>query len=350
MKSATKESATKESATQKNGVKANATPRIENQVQQVVFMENLSSMEYWQRKEGQLEQVLKDINLSINKGEIWGIIGTSRFEIKLLLEIMANIRAYESGHCILLERGMMRRKRVILSHVFYIGNSDMLYDTMNVLEYLMLATSKWKMDVVERQEQLFESIIQVGLGHISLTAIGLLTREEKAAVTLMAAAYSHAQLIVFNLPDYEFDLTLREAIAKIAHFIKEQGKTLVIGTPICPLIEKACTHIGVVAEGRIIYQGLVKDFRYQYDRVAVIIRDRDIVRAKEILQVFLPEYKLVVEPNCLLIMEKNSSLGETERIYQRIIEAGYIPQVIEKNPKTVAYALEELVREHDLSE
>ncbi|MEL7657100.1 MAG: hypothetical protein AAGU75_14480, partial [Bacillota bacterium] len=157
-------------------------------LQRVVLMENLSSAEYLLREGESPQRVLKDINLQINKAEIWGIIGTSGFEIKLLLEIMANIRPYESGRCVLIERGMMRLKRVILKHIFYIGNSDMLYNTMNVLEFLMLATAKWKIDVVERQEQIFELIIKVGLGHLSLTSIGLLTREEKAVVTLVAAA------------------------------------------------------------------------------------------------------------------------------------------------------------------
>jgi len=327
-----------------------------DQIQQVVLMEKLSSMEYWQREEGELKQVLQDISLKINKNEIWGIIGTSQFEIKLLLEIMANIRAYDSGRCVLLERGMMRSKRVILSHVFYIGNADMLYNTMNVLEYLMLATAKWKMDVVEKQEQLFETIIDVGLGHISLTTIGLLNREEKAVVALLAAAYSLAQIIVFNLPNYEFDESLIEAISRIAQLIKKRGKTLIIGTTICPLIEKACTHVGVVAEGRIIYQGRVEDFHYQYDKVEVIIRDKELKKVKEILQEVLPEHKLVLEQTALLIKESSLIQSDEEkdkaltRIYEKVIEAGYIPEIIEKNRKRVEYALEELVRQYDLSQ
>jgi ABC-2 type transport system ATP-binding protein len=328
----------------------------EEKPQQVVLMENISSFEYLQRENGELKQVLKDINLQIYSGEIWGIIGTSSFELKLLLEIMANIRAYNNGRCVLVERGMVRRKRLILRHVFYIGNSEMLYNNMNVLEYLMLATAKWKMDIVERQEQLLDLIIQVGLGHISLTTIGLLDREEKAVVTLLAAAYSKAQIIVFNLPDYQFDATLIEAITKIALFIKQRGKTLILGTLICPLIEKACTHIGVLVEGKIIYQGAVKEFRDQYDKVAVIIRDKDLRRAKEVLQGIIPECNIMVASNCLLIKEESTfhsddekRVSTTERIYKSFIHTGFIPQAIERNRKTVEYALEELMRQYDLS-
>ncbi|AFL99164.1 MULTISPECIES: hypothetical protein [Desulfitobacterium] len=318
--------------------------------QKVVLMENLSSAEYLLREGESLQQVLKDINLQINRAEIWGIIGTSCFEIKLLLEIMANIRPYESGRCVLVERGMMRLKRVILKHVFYIGNSDMLYNTMNVLEFLMLATAKWKINAVERQEQIFELIIKIGLGHLSLTTIGLLTKEEKAVVTLVAAAYSDAQMIVFNLPEYEFDSILIEVIANMADFIKELGKTLVVATPICPLIEKACTHIAVLAEGRLIHQGLVQDFRDQYDKVEMILRDEDLAGVKEALRAILPNHQLVVEHDRLLIKGETSLRSDLEVIYKRIIDSGYFPQSIEKNSKTVEYALEELMRQYDLPE
>jgi ABC-2 type transport system ATP-binding protein len=40
--------------------------------------------------------------LLIKKAESWGVFGSSAFEIKLLLEIMANIRPYENGRCVLM--------------------------------------------------------------------------------------------------------------------------------------------------------------------------------------------------------------------------------------------------------
>ena len=213
----------------------------------------------------------------------------------------------------------------------------------------MLATAKWELDNVERQEQIFELIIKVGLGHISLTTIGLLSKEEKAVVSLLVAAFSDAEMIVFNLPEYEFDSVLIDAVANISRYIQERGKTLILATPICPLIERACTHIGVMAQGLLIYKGFVQDFRYQYDKVAVIIKDKDLIGAKEALQKVLPRHNLVIENDHLLIREEDSLDSDLGMIYKKIIESGYIPESMEKNRKTVEYALEELMRQYDLS-
>lgn len=44
------------------------------------------------------------------EGEVWAILGTSAFEVRLLLEIIANARPYKDGRCVLAQKGMMRKK------------------------------------------------------------------------------------------------------------------------------------------------------------------------------------------------------------------------------------------------
>lgn len=313
---------------------------------QAVLMEHISSREYLYREGSEAEQVLKDISLIINRGEVWGIKGNSLFEIKLLLEIMANIRPYEKGRCVLIQKGMMRQKRVILEHVFYIGSSEMIYPNMNVLEFLMFATAKFKMDAVDRQEQIFEFLIEAGLGYLSLTPIRFLSKEEKGVVTLIAGAYSNSRIIVFNLPDYEFDTPLIDAVIPITALIREGGKALILGTRSDLLLGKVSTHIGVIGKGEVLYQGRTADFRHAYDKIAVIVEDDEVYDIRERLKEFLPGTMTFIEGKRLFV--KESSQADQDMIYRKILAAGFMPQKIEKNLKRVEYAYEELMREHDL--
>lgn len=326
------------------------------QIENVVLMENLSSSEHFLRENEEPRRVLEAIDLVIKREEAWGISARTVFEIKLLLEIIANIRPYDSGRCVLIERGMLRHKRIILQHVFYIGNSDMLYNNMNVLEFMMFAAAKSgrslgpnaRLKPVELQEQLFEFILDMGLGSISLTSNALLTKEEKAVVTLMVAARSDSMMIVFNLPEYEFDEVLTDAIAKISDFVRRKGKTLIIGTQDSLLIEKACSHTAFIAEGKIIYQGTVLDLRMSLDKIEVIVRDKDIYLMLDKLAPLLPDCRLSVKDGSLLISRGEEKLQDTAHIYRKILEAGFTPEYVEINPKTVRNAYEELILEHDL--
>ncbi|WP_139024306.1 hypothetical protein [Desulfosporosinus sp. OT] len=321
---------------------------MEHVPERVVVMEGLSSVEHFLVGEERPRRVLDDITLLIKRAEAWGINGTSLFEIKLLLEIMANIRPYDRGKCVLIERGMMRLKRVILKHVFYIGSPNMLYNNMNVLEFLMFATARFKINRVVLQEQIFELIISIGLGHLSLMPNQMLTKEEKAVITLIAAAYSDSLMIVFNFPEYVWDEVLINAIAKITSFIRERGKTLMLATQNCLLIEKACSHAAIMKDGRLIYSGTVENFRLKFDRVEVIIQDKAAHAMTEKLALLLPDYKLDSKDESLLISSKDSEASDHGAIYKKIVESGFTPDSMEINPKTVQNAYEELMRQDDL--
>ncbi|UWG95377.1 hypothetical protein LPY66_10580 [Dehalobacter sp. DCM] len=313
-----------------------------------VFMENISSRQHFLKNGESPRPVLKDIDLLIRKSEVWGLIGPSLYEIKLLLEIIANIKPYDRGRCVLVERGMIRHKRIILNHVFYIGSSEMVYNNMKALEFLMFATAKMKMNKVELQEQLFEFMIKIGLGHLTLTLNHQLTKEEKAVIALLAAAYSDSRIIVFNLPEYEFDDILINAISGIAAFTKEKEKTLILGTPDSLLVEKACTHSAVIKNGSLIYTGTVKALRLKYDKIEVIIRDNHIATMLNRLQELLPGYRVFLKENSLMISSPSPKDDNRGFIYRKILESGLTPEYLEINRKTVENALEELISPYDL--
>lgn len=321
---------------------------VEADVKNIVSMKNISSIEHFLYENKKTRRVLESVDLLIKRAESWGINGRSVFEIKLLLEIMANIKPYDDGRCVLIERGMLKHKRTILKHVFYIGNSDMIYNNMNVLEFLMFAMGKLKLNKVELQDEIFEFIIDIGLGRISLTPNRMLTNEEKAVITLIAAAYSDSIMIVFNFPEYEFDEVLIDAIAKISSFINHRGKALILGTQNCLLIEKACSHTAFIADGTLIYQGTAQNLRLNFDKIVVIIRDKNIYHIMNKLIPLLPYHKLYIKNNNLLISSMGKETCDPGYIYKTIAEAGIVPDYIEINPKTVHNAYEEIVLQHDL--
>ena len=326
-----------------------AMPQEKGPVREVARLRNLSSMEYFLCKEREHCRVLRDINLLVSVAQTWGITGRSIFEIRLLLEIIAGIKPYDGGKCVLAGRGMLKRKRTILPHVFYIGNSDMLYGNMNVLEYLMFAMDRKRtVSRVELQEQLLEFVVAAGMGHIMLTPVKELSKEEKAVVTLMAAVHSGSLLTVLNLPEYEFDPTLTKAIGFLSDIIQKGGRSLIMGTEDCYLIEKACSHTACITGGELLYSGTVENLRHTYDPVEVILTDKNIDYMLERLTPLLPGFRLTVRDGCLLIGGGSLRDGGSGYIYRKLAEAGVLPEHVQINPKTVCNAYEELFLQYDL--
>lgn len=314
-----------------------------------VTMEKVSSFEGYHFEDGSVRQVLKDISLIIRSGEVWGITGDQTFEIKLLLEIMANVKPYLSGRCVLNERGMLRKKRIILPHVFYIGDSLMLFNNMNVLEYIMFATDKTETNPVDRQEEILELLVAANLGFLCLVPIDYLTKAQKVVITLVTAIFCTASnLIVLNVPDLEFDEVLHSAIAKLSQQIKNQDRALILSTKDHRLIQAACDHTAVVLDGSLKFSGTIDDFYNQFDRILFMIIIEEPEYALQLLQTEMPAYYFEIIEGKIYVFDYYNVGLTHEQLYDTITRLHLEPELVEESKNSVENAYREVVKQYDL--
>ena len=229
-------------------------PAFPNPKTYIVQASDLCSLEVYQYADGSQEPVLKNVSLEISRGECWGILGEEPFELELLMEIIGCVRPYGSGRVVLVERGMMRKKRKILPHVFYISDSDTVFPNMNTLEYLMFATAHQPTPAWQRQAAILQLLLDTGLYFLTLVPVKYLTRAQKAVVSLMAASFSKALLVIFAVSQLEFDARLCEGMRGIVEAFIKRGGAIVMATKDSDMVQAACTHAVFLQNGSIHYR------------------------------------------------------------------------------------------------
>lgn len=313
-----------------------------------VLMEKVYSMEYYKKTSGEIEQVLKNINFKVKLSETWVVTGDSLFDVKLLLEIMANTKPYQKGKCVLVETGMMRKKRIILNHTFYIGNTNMPFNNMKVLEYLMLVTGKRKGKAIERQKMLLDLLVELDMSYIALSEINLLKDEEKSIVTLLVSAISDSDLIVFNIPMLNFEEKHIKSIRKISEYISSMEKTLIFSTMDKDIANKIGEKILILNKGEVIYKGSKREFINKYDKVIYKIRAKNNDELLKKLEENYKSFKYKIEDEVIEIYEYEKVDEDKKMVYDIAINSGIEILSIEKNILNVKNAYRELVKEHDL--
>lgn len=312
-----------------------------------IRLEQVCSMEYYQHSEELPQQVLRDISLQIAPSQVWACIGNSAFELRLLLEIIANARAYQSGKCVLDQRGMMRQKRTILEHVYYIGSTNMLFDNMNVLEYLMFITAKQKGDVVERQKEILQCLIEHEMSYIALSAIHDLSADERALVTLVVAYYTKSSIIVWNLARLQYQKSTIVALSAIVETLKKENRTLIFSAFDYNLVEAIATDIAALQNGRLIYSGSKDDFIEVWDHVSVIIEDYNTEIIKAFLLEVYPSLDIHEREHMLQIWDATHDEHLYNAIFTTLSEGSIFPQKISRHRNCVENAWEE-IQLHDL--
>ncbi|MEN6417691.1 MAG: hypothetical protein ABFC73_02095 [Clostridiaceae bacterium] len=269
-----------------------------------VTMENVSSMELFRRPDNTYLKVLYDVNLTIPVGECHGVVGINSFELELLAEMIGNVKPHESGRCSLLEIGMMRQKRRILPHVYYINDQRVLYDHMHVLGYLMFASEHAPGKPEAKQAQWLKLLLKTGLYPFALTYIRSLDPAEYALVSALLAYTSAAKLVVMDFSRIVVPESLIEPFSALTRELTAAGKTVVITNTSCELIQRACTHASFLIDGSIVQSGSVDALCRAFDHQLLRVSSSAPERALAVLQHTFPAVRAVRKADEVVVYAK----------------------------------------------
>ncbi len=287
-------------------------------VRTALSMNCVSSMERYAKDEDGDTPVLQSVSLEVPARSIFGVTGEDRFALQLIAEIAGTLKPHEKGRCILMETGMMRKKRRILPHVFYVNDQDVLYDHMQVLTYLMFISEHAgdKHEVI--QERWLELLLDTGSYRMALTRIAHLTRDERMLVSLHAACASKARIVMADLSMTGIPRERHAEFTRLFARMSKEGKTVFLVCPDEGFVGRCCTHAALLADGCILVSGEIKALCEKYDRRLVTIFSVEARKAADLIAEAFPELGIVQGPgklklygsgNPLIIMEHLAARG-----------------------------------------
>lgn len=314
----------------------------------IVQATNLTSREIYLYPDGKQESVLRGIYLEIKRGECWGVIGKEPFETELLMEIIGNVRPYGSGRCVLVERGMMRKKRRILPHVFYISGWETVLTNMNTLEYLMYVTSHFDYPAAQRQAAILEMLLDTNLYHLTLVPIKYLSNAEKAVICLAAASLSNALLVIFSVAELTFNDRLNQGIRALGNNITSRGGALLIGSGDCDMVQAACSHAAFLIDGKFTQRGTIDDMLMYLDkRTFILTADKPEQLAAALRQLW-PGFALRVFDNQVHVYDHTPKPVTETELLALLLKAGQRIEAIQTSHRTLKNAYQEVLAGHDL--
>lgn len=319
-----------------------------NPVEFVAQISHVDSVEVYQYPGGAEEKVLREISFDIRRGECWCVAGGEAFEIELLLEIIGSVRPYDKGRVILAERGMMRKKRRVLPHVFFISDGDVIFPNMNTLEYLMFATANMPGEASRRQAHILQRLLDTGLYYLTLMPIKRLSRAQKAVISLLAASFTMSLLIIFSVPQLEFDSRLSKGIRGITDIITQGGGAVLIGTKDLAMAQEAGTHAAFLISGRVNHSGSMMEVTAKLDkRVYVVTCDNAEAFAKKIEELSPPLHTSVRGREVQVFDHREDPIDQSG--FLRLVEmSGESIDTVSTSHKTLENAYLEALSVHDL--
>ena len=210
------------------------------------------------RKSFGKNEVLKGINLQIDKGEVVVIIGPSGSGKSTVLRTMNYLEEPTSGHVIvdgmdLSDKNKLNAVRTEVGMVFQNFN---LFPHMTVLDNLILApVNVRKTDKKEAQDIAMKLLERVGLADKAQMYPDSLSGGQKQRVAIARALAMKPKVMLFDEPTSALDPEMVREVWDVMKSLADEGMTMVIVTHEMGFAKEVADRVLFVDGGQILEDG-----------------------------------------------------------------------------------------------
>ena len=210
------------------------------------------------RKSFGKNEVLKGINLQIDKGEVVVIIGPSGSGKSTVLRTMNYLEEPTSGHVIvdgmdLSDKNKLNAVRTEVGMVFQNFN---LFPHMTVLDNLILApVNVRKTDKKEAQDIAMKLLERVGLADKAQMYPDSLSGGQKQRVAIARALAMKPKVMLFDEPTSALDPEMVREVLDVMKLLADEGMTMVIVTHEMGFAKEVADRVLFVDGGQILEDG-----------------------------------------------------------------------------------------------
>lgn len=207
---------------------------------------------------------LDDVSVTINRGEVFGIIGYSGAGKSTLLRCINLLEQPTEGSIIIdevdltdLTKQQVREERqkigMIFQH-FHLISAKTVYDNV---AFSLKAAGKTKQDIKERVPELLE---MVGLSDRANHYPAQLSGGQKQRVGIARALANDPKVLLCDEATSALDPTTTASILELLKEINEKlGITIVLITHEMSVVQQICHRIAVIEDGKVVEAGDVYD-------------------------------------------------------------------------------------------
>jgi ABC-2 type transport system ATP-binding protein len=204
------------------------------------------------------QQVLKDINLDILGGEIFGLLGPSGAGKTTLVKQLVGLDFPTSGANFLFQEKMPSLK--LIERVGYMAQSDALYGELSARENLQFFASLYGLKGKKRQQRMEQVMEIVQLSNDVDKLVSNYSGGMKRRLSLAIALLHEPELLILDEPTVGIDPVLRKSIWEAFYGLKQKGITLIVTTHVMDEAEK-CDRLGLIRDGMVIAIGTPEELK-----------------------------------------------------------------------------------------
>lgn len=199
--------------------------------------------------------VLDHLNLEVNEGEIFGLLGPNGSGKTTFIKCLLGISGYESGSMKLFDKTMHDKAYEIKKNIGVVMQDIGVYDEFTVYENIDYFCSLYIKDKMKRKEMVYDAMELVQLGEYEKRYPNKLSGGLLRRLNIACGIAHKPKLIILDEPTIAIDVNLRNIIIEGIKKLNMEGSTILYTSHYLEEIETLCSQIAILDQGKIVARG-----------------------------------------------------------------------------------------------
>ena len=204
-------------------------------------------------------EALKGMNMTIQKGELFGFVGPNGAGKTTTMKIVSGLLSADSGEVILDGKSALGDVKYLKQKIGYMPDFFGVYDNLKAMEYMEFYASIYGIDGKGAKQLCMDLMDLVNLSDKYDSYVDGLSRGMKQRLCLARCLVHNPELLILDEPASGLDPRARFEMKEILKNLTDMGKTILISSHILPELAEMCSSIGIVEHGEMIVNGTVDE-------------------------------------------------------------------------------------------
>ena len=203
----------------------------------------------------------KDITFEVNKGEVFGLLGTNGAGKSTTIKMLCGLLKPTRGSIMIGDIDLNRMPLKAKSMMGYLPENPLIYDKLTGAETLELIGRLRKLsnDMIEQRVKFYAQTLD--LGEQIYHEVGTYSKGMRQKLAIAMTLIHDPEMLLLDEPASGLDPRYTKLLKDWIKNLSANGRTVLLSTHIIEMAETLCDRIGIIDQGKLMALGTVNEIQ-----------------------------------------------------------------------------------------
>ncbi len=203
------------------------------------------------------------LDLSVERGTFYGFLGPNGAGKSTTIKMLTGLLAPDGGTMRILDQDLADARGAIeiRRRIGVVPEQLALFDNLTAREYLTFVGRMYRMPLQTVRDRCGELLAMMSLDSEEKKLTLEYSHGMKKKLALAAALIPNPDILFLDEPFEGIDAVSSSVLRDVLRRAVQRGATVFLTSHVLEIVEKLCTAVGIIATGKLMYQGTMDEVR-----------------------------------------------------------------------------------------